>query len=447
MEKVALYLLLTILLLTGVLLISFLISSFFENEKKAIKRSFVILSIWCVVFIVLFFIPNSFYLWLLIVSMAVFVLVMVKFGNQEINFKVPDQKFDERDVIFSRNALQKGTQNYHSYYDKNPDKKLLDDKFRKEPGLLSKGSYFYNELMFSAADATFQTVNLLQPLVDNNPSKLKSELPDSEIAEFITNWAKKLGACDVGFTTIKPHHLYSHIGRGEDYGKKVELDHEFAIVFTVEMNHNSMQYNPQGPVIMESAQQYLNAGQIAVQIASFLCNLGYDARAHIDANYRLICPTVAMDAGLGVIGRMGLLITPKYGPRVRIGVVSTNLNLQEMKKVPDYSVIHFCNICKKCAENCPSKSISYSSQKASAINDRWNIKHEKCYTYWCKAGTDCGRCMAVCPYSHPNNFPHNLIRWMLKRNPVNRLIALKLDNFFYGRKPKSYPLKNLMNSN
>ena len=42
--------------------------------------------------------------------------------------------------------------------------------------------------------------------------------------------------------------------------------------------------------------------------------LGYPARAHIDGNYRVIAPLVARDAGLGEIGRMGLLMTPRSRP-------------------------------------------------------------------------------------------------------------------------------------
>ncbi len=447
MERIALYFLTTVLLFTGVLLLSFAITSFLEKESKAFRKSIFTIIIWCALFIVLFFLPASVYPWLVIFPVVILVTILLKFGNSKIDFEKPEKTYDECDVIFSRNTLKEGTERYNKYYKSHPNKKSVDDIFRKEPGLLAEGSTFYNELLFNAAQATFNTVDMLQPSVDKITSNAKSNLSDVVISDFIRNWTKKLGALEVGFTTIKPHHLYSHVGRGEDYGKKVKLDHKYAIAFTVEMNHDSLRYNPQGPVVMESAQQYLNAGQIAVQLALFLRNLGHDARAHIDANYRLICPTVAMDAGLGEIGRMGLLITPKHGPRVRIGIVSTNLELPVQKETHDYYVSSFCSICKKCALNCPSQSISFSSVKSTEINKAWNIKQEKCFTYWCKIGTDCGRCIAVCPYSHPDNFLHNSIRWMIKKNPINRLIALKLDDFFYDKKPKQIPLKSWMRTN
>ena len=222
------------------------------------------------------------------------------------------------------------------------------------------------------------------------------------------------------------------------------MNHKYAIAFTVEMSHESMSYSPQGPIITESAQQYLKAGTIAVQLAEFIRNLGFDARAHIDANYSVICPVVAMDAGLGTIGRMGLLMTPNLGPRVRIGVVTTNLEVEINKKQMDSSVIQFCEICRKCAINCPSNSISYKSSKKEKLYERWTIDHESCFTYWTKVGTDCGRCISVCPFAHNNNFLHNAVRYLIKINSLNRWLALKLDNYFYGVKPPIFPLKSWM---
>jgi hypothetical protein len=48
--------------------------------------------------------------------------------------------------------------------------------------------------------------------------------------------------------------------------------------------------------------------------------------------------------------------------------------------------------------------------------------------------------MSVCPYSHPDNLLHNLVRSGLKRSALFREAALKLDDFVYGRVPA--PLEN-----
>jgi reductive dehalogenase len=239
---------------------------------------------------------------------------------------------------------------------------------------------------------------------------------------------------------LKDYHVYSNIGRGEPYGAPVELKHKYALALTVEMDKTMLDSAPYGPTVMESAQQYVSAGVIAVQMAEFIHNLGYPARAHIDGNYRVICPLVARDAGLGEIGRMGLLMTPELGPRVRLAVVTTNLPLVADERSRDHSVIDFCTRCHKCADTCPGKAIPFNERAEFEGIQRWKLNSEACFTYWCTVGTDCGRCLRVCPYSHPNNMMHNLVRLGVRNSILFRVFALGMDDFFYGRKPLPVPV-------
>jgi len=98
----------------------------------------------------------------------------------------------------------------------------------------------------------------------------------------------------------------------------------------------------------------------------------------------------------------------------------------------------FCLICKKCADNCPTLSISEEDEEP--INSRgiklWSIDQEKCFSYWKTIGTDCGICIRVCPYTKPNTFIHKLVRSYISRNPINQRIALLMDDLFYSRKIK-----------
>ena len=69
---------------------------------------------------------------------------------------------------------------------------------------------------------------------------------------------------------------------------------------------------------------------------------------------------LAVDAGLGEMGRLGYLLTKKLEPRVRLGAVTTTLPLLPDRPV-DIGVADFYRICKKCATCCPSASMSASS--------------------------------------------------------------------------------------
>ncbi|NOY51365.1 MAG: 4Fe-4S dicluster domain-containing protein [Chlorobi bacterium] len=357
----------------------------------------------------------------------------------------PTGQIDERKTMFSRRELLPGTTEYENFYTSKPQFKKTDDNFRAFPGLLNSRSSQFNAFNFASADASFETIEALYDKVDGSLNPEKVEVDAVQISKYIKAWARKLGALDCGITHLKDYHLYSYGGRRERRDKKYSREHEFAIAFTVEMDKQMVDTAPKAGIVMESGQQYLESGKISIQLAAFIRNLGYQARAHIDGNYEVVCPLVARDAGLGEIGRMGLLMTPKHGPRVRIGVVTANIPLSIDQPGDNFPVIDFCTICKKCADSCPSNAISFEDMEEIDGVLRWQINQEACFTLWCKLGTDCGRCMSVCPYSHENNALHSIVRTGINNNFVFRRIALKMDDVFYGRKPLSKEIPEQLN--
>ncbi len=63
----------------------------------------------------------------------------------------------------------------------------------------------------------------------------------------------------------------------------------------------------------------------------------------------------AFVAGLGEIGYSKMFLSPEFGPRQRLGVVLTEL---ELEPDPLYDGPQLCNKCMACVENCPAKAIS-----------------------------------------------------------------------------------------
>ena len=114
-----------------------------------------------------------------------------------------------------------------------------------------------------------------------------------------------------------------------EWGAPIELNHKNAIVFAVEMDHDMVRQAPDAHTTTETAFKYLEVGKIAMTVARYIHFLGYEARAHVDGNYRVLCVPLAQDAGLGELGRLGLLITPEMGPRIRLAVVTTDLPLAQ----------------------------------------------------------------------------------------------------------------------
>lgn len=384
---------------------------------------------------------NSYKFWLIILLgitlIILTILYFIPFGNIKVSHQKPKNRFDERDIMFARGRLKPGTKEYKQYYKMRPENEESDKNTRNKPGLLSSLSKYYNVFHNTAPTASFTLTHFMKDMVDGSPTKNKVNIELQQATDFIKGLTKYFGALHVGITELEPYHIYSHIGRGSgEYGAEINLNHKYAVAFTVEMSHEILANAPRSGTLMESAKQYVEAGRVAVQLAHAIRDLGYPARAHIDGDYRVICPLVARDAGLGEIGRMGLLMTPTHGPRVRIAVVTTDLPLMPDTYTPNSAMIDFCNICKKCSDNCPSKSISFDPREEHNGALCWKIDPDSCYKYWNVIGTDCGVCMRVCPHSHPASFSHNIVRAGIARSGIFRRFALWLDDVFYGKFPE-----------
>ena len=423
------------------------ITSFYENEKKAAYRLLFLAFIFTALLVLPYILDLSEIVSIVIFALFFLVLAVLLFPvkGKKYSFNYPKTQIDERNIMFSRAELIPGTDRFSDYYNRNPNNLLKDNKFRKNPGLLHGGTSKYNPVLFALADASFYAVESFKNRIDGKIAEKQVKISPEKITRFIKDYILFEGAKSCGITLLKKYHLYDYKGRGKTYGKKVENLHKFAIAFTVEMDKKMTDTAPDAPTVTESARQYLEAGKIAVQIAAFIRNTGYSAKAHIDGNYDVVCPLVAKDAGLGEIGRMGLLMTPETGPRVRIAVVTTSLELVPDKPFNDSSLIDFCIRCKKCAVTCPSQAISFTDREMINGVVRWQINQEACYTYWTKAGTDCSKCLQVCPYSHPNNFLHNSVRKGIKNSSLFRKFALAGDDFLYGKKPKAKSFPKFMN--
>jgi reductive dehalogenase len=416
-----------------------------EKEKRAAMRAFSLLPFTILIITPVFVVEYAGewpVMGMLILSWFLIILLIfpTRFFERKVDMDKPVGQINEKTVMLSRKLLDPGSERYEKYYEAFPGHKEPDMHFRSKPGLLNEHATFYDPFAFNIASAILESVKAFHPIVDGEPAQKTSGIEAGKIATSVRKWILREGAVSVGFTKTHGYHWYSVIGRGDDFGKRAQLPHSHAIAFTVEMDKEFMDTAPHAPTVIESAHQYMRAAVIATEVAMMLRKLGYHARAHIDGNYRVVCPLVARDAGLGEIGRMGLLMTPELGPRVRIGVVTTDLDLPSAARRDFSDMIDFCRICKKCAHVCPASAIPIDDRKDIGGVKRWQIKQEDCYTYWCISGTDCGRCMSDCPFSHPNNFFHNMIRVLIRNSIVFRHFALKMDDFFYGRKPKPAPV-------
>lgn len=351
--------------------------------------------------------------------------------------------FDERDHMFARNALQDSKDNYEEYYRNNPDKLEHDKKMHAKEELDHPSQLYFDKYHSPICEAAFTYLDRVRFASEGPVKEERADVTPEKLTDTLKQMCTLYGAVDVGISKIKPWQFYSHKGRrAEGWGKRIDREHKYAISIVVKMEPDLIKKGPSVSAIIESSHQYVEAGKIANIAAHYLRALGFNAFANVDGNYETLCVPIAIDSGVGVLSRMGLLMHPVYGPCVRISTVTTDAELITDKASDLTHMDDFCRICKKCADNCPTKSVPSGDEPEGLRGFRhWHIDQEKCFTFWKSIGTDCGFCIAVCPYTKPNTFFHTLVRFFISRNPFNRRIALFFDDLLYGRELR-IPQKN-----
>lgn len=311
-------------------------------------------------------------------------------------------RIDERDVMFSRITRVEGTREYKDYYTRNPEKKDLDDSIRAMPPMNGSTTKFFHPLDSPMVDAAFGFLSDIRGLVDGPeaPSEKVEALPE-EFTDKLRGLASFYGARLTGVALLDDSYYYTHRGRTDAvYGQRVQPDLPYTFVFAVETDKD---YINTAPVLSQSiavTKGYVDAAIIGMILTYYINSMGYKARNHMDGNYLMVMPLAARAAGLGDIGRHGLLVTPEYGSRIRLGAVTTDMPLLADKRSP-LKIREFCEACGRCALLCPSKAISPDSPRKIDGVERWQTDQGQCFRKWMEFGTDCGICVAACPFSLP----------------------------------------------
>jgi len=228
-------------------------------------------------------------------------------------------------------------------------------------------------------------------------TKIGYEVDDPHLmSNFVKRAAKLFGASLVGIGKLNRFWLYedAHVPRR----------FENVIVMAVEMDAHGIATSPAVPAAVATGIGYSKMAFTLSGVGEFIRNLGFEALQC--GNDTALSIPLAIDVGLGELGRNGLLITPQFGPRVRLCKIFTNIPM-EVDKPIEFGVKNFCKTCRLCAENCEANAISTEDEPTFEVVCRsnnpgtlkWYVNCERCYLYWCENGIDCSTCIKVCPYN------------------------------------------------
>lgn len=286
--------------------------------------------------------------------------------------------------------------------------------------------------------------------------------PDpADLTEKVKQMALFLGANRVGIAELNRKWVYEETCRNiYDAGppqtkrivfKEVEEPEEteteliipesvrYAIVMVIDLNRLLTQVGPASlSTSIATNMAYARMGITDIAMAEAIRMMGYNAIPC--KNSTTLSVPLAIDAGLGQLGRNGLLITPDYGPAVRIGKVLTDMPLVPDGPV-DFGVTEFCETCKKCAERCPAGAISKGDRTYEPPSEtgnpgalKWYVDGKRCLRYWIASGASCASCQAVCPFTKGSFWGHKVIRGFIKHAPSLNPLWVFLDDLFgYGR--------------
>lgn len=303
--------------------------------------------------------------------------------------------------------------------------KLSDDRLQKGVENNTPG-YSLRDQALDAANGVMSGQSFLGPQKAKTPEEWgvpKWTGTPEEAAKMVRAAMRHIGASQVGFVELNENTRKLIYSIDPDGHELVFTDDEtpsetktqrfipnkakWVIVYTVQMSEETLKRAPTVLGSQTTGISYMRGRQIQASTQEFLRGLGYMGLGESTTNALGIAPAFGVLAGLGELSRLNRLITPEFGPMVRVFKMVTDLPLATDKPI-DAGIMEFCKSCKKCAEACPTGALSFDTEPSWEIRGGWNNPGHKAFfedSVKCRKGqkefaaTNCGICFAVCPFA------------------------------------------------
>lgn len=345
------------------------------------------------------------------------------------------KRFKQKNNMLFRRLWDKSLSTYNQMIDTNIENHIASKKegySRVDFALVAAGWTVYEKFPYAF---TWERKNLIDIGYGVNWIKPKYKIEDSKcFTQIVKKAAKFYGASLVGIADVNEKWIYKTGFMRPDQTSEAEAKKKIregkvpnsifdqpiglpnginsVIVIAIEMDEAAISTAPAQPAAAASAIVYSKMAFSISCLGEFIRNLGYTAIQC--GNDTALSIPLAIDAGLGALGRNGLLLTPELGPRVRICKVFTDMPLVSDEPNEKFieQVNNYCKNCLKCAEACETEAISKEKNptiKPATISNNPGVKKyyvnvEKCFEFWVENSSDCGNCISVCPFSKVNKF-------------------------------------------
>jgi reductive dehalogenase len=234
----------------------------------------------------------------------------------------------------------------------------------------------------------------------------------------------------VGLSAAPSWVYYSH----DAGGNELPAYHKNAVSMLIDQGHETMEgaSGDDWISVAQSMRAYLRFSLLGGILGEQFRRLGYSARVHSVLDGDVLQPPLLLLSGLGEVSRIGeVILNPYLGPRLKSGVVTTDLPLEYDRPI-DFGLQTFCQSCNKCARECPSGAITAGPKLMYNGYEIWKSDAEKCARYRItnQGGGMCGRCMKTCPWNLEGLFAEAGFRWLAMKAPWAAKWFAKLDDWF-----------------
>ena len=303
---------------------------------------------------------------------------------------------------------------------------LFGDMGKQVQDAAKNGNFVRKSASAFAFRTTMGAMILLQDGAASAPQHDTSD-PDRNAAN-IKAALYFLGVDAVGLSACPDYAYYSHNASGQP----ITPYHQNAITMIVDQGHETMEGASGDDWIAcaQSMRAYLRFSLLGGVLGQHLRVLGYDARVHSAMDEEVLHPPLLLLSGLGEVSRIGeVILNPFLGPRLKSGVVTTNMPMTHDKPI-DFGLQKFCDACNKCARECPSGAITAGPKLMFNGYEIWKSDSQKCTTYRVgqKNGAMCGRCMKTCPWNLEGLFAEAPFRKLAMSVPQAAKALAKLDD-------------------
>ena len=210
--------------------------------------------------------------------------------------------------------------------------------------------------------------------------------PGEDLTDDVRRRAREIGFGEVGFAAHDRHYTFA--------AKKGWSKYENAVCLALEQDYLQTQTAPSMDAEYAHFGTYEIQEAMCLKLADYIRSRGYRAQIHDGSDNSGPYIPLFVAAGLGQLGANGQLLSPHFGSRSRLMLVTTDAPLTHDAPM-DYGVHAFCQKCQVCVNRCPGRALTREKVWWRGV-EKNKLVYERCrpvmVTYH-----GCAVCVLVCP--------------------------------------------------